>query len=97
MDYNQYINIGLFILALSLGIFSLYFGTQQLKLYQLGIIKRSKRISLQIIKTSLSPNKGNEEYALLLSKIKTLYIVYLVIFYFTVVLIAFQIYRAATH
>jgi hypothetical protein len=96
MDYNQYINIGLFILALSLGIFSLYFGTQQLKLYQLGIIKSTKRISLQMIKLALSANKDNEEYFLLLTKIKTLYIVYLIIFYFTMVLVAIQIYRAAT-
>ena len=97
MDYNRYINIMLFLFAGALGIFSLYFGSQQLKLNQLGIIKSSKRISLRMIKESLSIHKDNEEIHLQLSKIKTLYIIYLVTFYSTMILVAFQIYRAATH
>ena len=74
--------------------FNLYIGSQQLKLYQKGVINTRRRLSLKTINDALSKNTDADTYKIL-KNIKFLYVIYLVVFYITVLLVCIKIYFAA--
>jgi hypothetical protein len=85
----------LIILFVVLGISNLYFGSQSLKLYQSGQINTTKRLSLKILNNALANEINNEGRKKLLIT-KSLYIVYLLIFYSAIIYAIIEIYVTAT-
>ncbi|CAN5283757.1 hypothetical protein BH09BAC6_BH09BAC6_10520 [soil metagenome] len=73
---------------------SLYLASQNAWLYQTGIVKTTKRLSLKIINDALK-----KEIDLVLLKkikyIKRVYIVYLLLFYLSIFLAILKIYMAS--
>jgi hypothetical protein len=85
----------LMILVILVGLLNFYLADQQLKLFQLGVFRTPKRMSLKIIDEALI-NENNKEHYVTLNRVKLIYWIYLLLFYLTIVIVAFKIYCAAT-
>ena len=74
---------------------SLYFGSQSLRLYQSGTVNTHKRISWKILNDAIK-KESNIIVLKKLTFLKYLYVVYLLMFYFSIFWAILKIYVAAT-
>ena len=61
--------------------FNLYIGYRYARLNQFGVLNSNRKISLKILNSHLATNNGNKD----IINLKRLYIVYLILFYLSVI------------
>lgn len=79
-------NIFLMILLIAVGMINMYCGHLHLKLYNQGIIRTDKKISLKIINYSMSEAKS-EENKNELKVLKSIYCIGIAVFYGFIILL----------
>jgi len=84
----------LFCLFGLIALLSIYLGSQNSRLYQSGIVDTDKRLSLKKLNGAIE--KQTDAFTIKrLRSVKTVYIIYLLTFYISIVFAIYQIYLAA--
>jgi|GEM_PF-3848451 len=84
----------IFILFCLCGIVNLYIGSQHLKFYQKGIIKKTKRVSIKILNEAIK-NESEEDVLKQLKFLKVIYIVNTLLIYSAIFFAICEIIKAA--